>query len=87
MGFTEGFMRSQAFTQKTQGKCTIAKITVATGGLWLAVLTSYMTDIQKNCLFLTLLCFYRLAKENQVDPVGSSSCRYLWLVKNPVSLG
>lgn len=86
MGFTEGFMRSQAFTQKTQGKCTIAKITVATGGFWLAVLSSYMTDIKKKKL-LTLLCFDRLAKENQVDPVGSSSCWYLWLVKNPVSLG
>lgn len=83
MGFTEGFMRSQAFTQKTQGKCTMAKTRVATGGLWLAVLSSYMTD----CLFLTLLCFDRLTKENQVDPVGSSSCWYLWLVKNPVSLG
>lgn len=48
MGFTEGFMRSQAFTQKTQGKCTMAKITVATGGLWLAVMSSYMTDIKKT---------------------------------------
>lgn len=36
---------------------------------------------------LSLLCFNRLAEENQGDPVGPPTSWYLWLVKNPVSLG
>lgn len=44
-----------------------------------------MIDIMDLSLYL--LCFDRLAEENQVDPVGPSSSWYLWLVKNPVSLG
>lgn len=39
-GFTDGFMRSQAFTQRTQGMCSVVSVTVAAGFLWVAVLSS-----------------------------------------------
>lgn len=44
IGFTEGFMRSQAFTQKSQGMCAIVRVIVASRRVWLAFLSLYMTD-------------------------------------------
>lgn len=38
IGFTEGFMRSQAYTQKSQGMCAIFSNTVASHRVWLRFL-------------------------------------------------
>lgn len=43
IGFTEGFMRSQAFTQKSQGMCAMVKIIVASRLAGPAFLSSYIT--------------------------------------------
>lgn len=74
-GFSEGFMRSQALTQKTQGVCPSNHASVS-------------TQPKKLWLSLTLTSvFDRLAEENQVGPAGPPTSRPLRSVENPVSLG
>lgn len=86
IGFTEGFMRSQALTQKSQGMCAILQ-NDSRFTPHLADISDLVHDCQQNPLSLTLLCSDRLTEENKVDRPGPSSYWYLWLVENPVSLG
>lgn len=74
-GFSEGFTRSQAFTQRTQGVCSSNPASVSTQPkkLWLS--------------FTLISVFDRLAEENQVGLAGPPTSRPLWSVENPVSLG
>lgn len=76
-GFSEGFMRSQAFTQRTQGVCPPPHASPP---------PPHHRPQKVRITFTLTSLLHRLAEENQAGPAGPLPSGPLWSVQNPVSL-